>query len=61
MKFNTKVKIPKTFDLDVSKNRGKTPPNHPFVHRVFHEINHPFWRFLPIFGNTHFASWNELG
>ena len=19
------------------------PPNHPFVHRVFHEINHPFW------------------
>ena len=18
------------------------PPNHPFVHRVFHEINHPF-------------------
>ena len=20
-----------------------TPTNHPFVHRVFHEINHPFW------------------
>ena len=23
------------------------PPNHPFVHRVFHEINHPFWGVLP--------------
>ena len=22
---------------------GVGPPNHPFVHRVFHEINHPFW------------------
>ena len=22
--------------MGVSKNRGKTPPNHPFVHRVFH-------------------------
>ena len=29
------------------------PPNHPFVHRVFHEINHPFWgSFPPIFGST---------
>ena len=31
------------------------PPNHPFVHRVFHEINHPFWGGLktpPIFGST---------
>ncbi len=27
------------------------PPNHPFVHRVFHEINHPFWGSI-IFGNT---------
>ncbi len=26
------------------KNRGgKTPPNHPFVHRVFHYFHHPFW------------------
>ena len=25
------------------------PPNHPFVHRVFHEINHPFWD-IRIFG-----------
>ena len=29
-----------------------SPPNHPFVHRVFHEINHPFWVTL-IFGNIH--------
>ena len=24
------------FHTDVSKNRGENPPNHPFVHRVFH-------------------------
>ena len=24
------------------------PPNHPFVHRVFH-YNHPFWGFSPYF------------
>ncbi len=29
----------------------KPPQNHPFAHRVFHEINHPFWD-TPIFGNT---------
>ena len=28
---------------------GVGPPNHPFVHRVFHEINHPFWGFSPYF------------
>ena len=29
------------------------PPNHPFVHRVFHEVNHPFWGVKsPIFGST---------
>ena len=30
------------------------PPNHPFVHRVFHEINHPFWgkKKKTIFGST---------
>ena len=27
------------------------PPNHPFVHRVFHYFHHPFWSAL-IFGNT---------
>ena len=32
------------------------PPNHPFVHRVFHYFHHPFWGFPPIFGNTHFIS-----
>ena len=31
----------------------ENPPNHPFVHRVFHEINHPFWGVkFPIFGST---------
>ena len=29
-------------NMDVSKNMGK-PPNHPFVHRVFHYFHHPFW------------------
>ncbi len=35
-----------------TKNRGFYIPNHPFVHRVFHEINHPFWGTF-IFGNIH--------
>ena len=30
------------------KIMGK-PPNHPFVHRVFHEIYNPFWWFSPYF------------
>ncbi len=38
-----------------SKNNGFLPPNHPFVHRVFHYFHHPFWG-TPIFGNTHFYS-----
>ena len=29
-----------------------SPPNHPFVHRVFHEIHHPFSGTI-IFGNKH--------
>ena len=28
------------------------PPNHPFVHWVFHYFHHPFWG-TPIFGNPH--------
>ena len=28
------------------------PPNHPFVHRVFHYFHHPFWGTI-IFGNIH--------
>ena len=37
-----------------TKNRGeKTPPNHPFVHRVWnHYFHHPFWGTF-IFGNSH--------
>ena len=30
---------------------GFYPPNHPFVHRVFHYFHHPFWG-TTIFGNT---------
>ena len=40
------------WDVDVSENSGVFPPNHPFVHRVFHDFHHPFWGTL-IFGNTH--------
>ena len=25
------------------------PPNHPFVHRVFHYFHHPFWGVFPLF------------
>ena len=31
------------------------PPNHPFLHRVFHYFHHSFWgfySFTPIFGST---------
>ena len=39
-----------------SKIRGGFyPPNHLFVHRVFHQINHPFWGTHFIFGNIHFS------
>ena len=34
-----------------------TPPNHPFVHRVWnHYFHHPFWD-TPIFGNIHMIPW----
>ena len=36
--------------MGVSKNMGK-PPNHPFVHRVFHYK--PSILVYPYFGNTH--------
>ena len=47
--------------MGVSKNMG-TPPNHPFVHRVFHEINHPFRGFfIPLFWfNTHHVAYSTL-
>ena len=34
-------------------NIGVGPPNHPFVHRVFHYFHHPFCFFSFIFGNIH--------
>ena len=34
------------------------PPNHPFVHRVFHYFHHPFWgKNPPIFGSTPMWIW----
>ena len=34
--------------------RIMVPPNHPFVHRVFHHFHHPFWGFYPyVWFNTH--------
>ena len=38
---------------------GFLPPNHPFVHRVFHYFHHPFWG-SPIFGNTHIGEGTDL-
>ena len=36
------------------------PPNHPFVHRVFHYFHHTFGGPTPIFGNTHmFLQWSN--
>ena len=29
-----------------------TPPNHPFVHRVFHYFHHPFWGKTALFLET---------
>ena len=49
----TNLKQLKIIDMGVSENSGFFPPNHPFVHRVFHYFHHPFWGFPPIFGNIH--------
>ena len=38
--------------MDVSKNRGVKPPQIIHFNRVFHEINHPFWRGFPLFLET---------
>ncbi len=39
------------------KKGGKTPPNHPFVNRVFHYFHHPFWVFFYhyFWVDTHFC------
>ena len=42
-------------NLGVEPKIWENPPNHPFVHRVFHYFHHPFWG-TTIFGNTHFQS-----
>jgi len=33
------------------KKKMGFPPNQPFVHRVFHYLNHPFWE-TPVFLET---------
>ena len=41
-------------DMGVSENYGVFPPNHPWIKRGFHEIHHPFWRFVSLFLETRF-------
>ena len=37
------------------------PPNHPFVHRVFHYVHHLFWGFSPYFWfNTHIHRYPQI-
>ena len=44
---------------------GEIPPNHPFVHRVFHYFHHPFWGTVPFFWKLPYPSipiwWILLG
>ena len=35
--------------MGVEPKIGVKTPNHPFVHRVFHDFHHPFWGFSPYF------------
>ena len=37
------------------------PPNHPFVHRVFHYFHHPFWGFSPYFWKHPVEDSNSAG
>ena len=45
-----------------TKHRGgKFPPNHPFVHRVFHYFHHPFWgNYTYVWVDTHFVLWKGI-
>ena len=38
--------------MEASQVMG-VPPNHPFVHRIFHEINHPAIGYPHDYGNYH--------
>ncbi len=43
--------------MGVEPKIGVFPPqNHPFVHRVFHEINHPFWGYHYVWKHPYIAS-----
>ena len=42
------------------RNRlAELPPNHPFVHRVFHYKPSILGGFTPIFGNAHISIWQR--
>ena len=47
-------------NMGVSETSGFFPPNHPLNNRVFHEINHPFWCFPPIFWKHPIWWWPSL-
>ncbi len=55
-----KLKNPRGYTDIWAFPKISVPPNHPFVHRVFHDFHHPFWGVKsPYFWfNTHMISSN---
>ena len=49
--------MPKPWELG-----NRVPPNHPFVHRVFHYFHHPFWGYpgSPTAFNEDFQGFENL-
>ena len=48
-------------EMGVEPKIGVGPPNHPFVHRVFHYFHHPFWGFSPYcWKHPNMFPWNLL-
>ena len=37
----------------------KTPPNHPFVNRVFHYFHHPFWGYPYFWKHSYLSSFSQ--
>ena len=52
--FGSRFNHPKKVTKNWVFPKMMVPPNHPWINRVFHHFNHPFWCF-PIFGNTKIA------
>ncbi len=46
-----------TYTTWVFPKIGVGPPNHPFVHRVFHYFHHPFWGNPPYFWKHPLLPW----